>query len=158
MDKISVTAFSTSVNKPCSLNLLDQFSDFDSIATERVPREQLESFRTGDGHFYQFPWKTNPVMMFYNRRLFEEAGVLDVPRTYAEFFAAGKKVSRDTNGDGEIDVWMGERDIRPIWWQREFDFYAFYIAASGGRTLFRNGKIDFVNREAEQVFAFFQSC
>ena len=137
---------------------LDKFSDFDSIASARVPRELLSTFQAGDGHYYQMPWKTNPVMMFYNIGMLKAAGVVQVPRTYSEYYAAGKKVSRDLNNDGQVDVWMGERDIRPIWWQRLFDFYPFYIAASGGKTLFKNDQVAFENRTAENVFAFFQEC
>src|SRR2546425_7467571 len=48
------------------------------------------------------------------------------------------------------------RDIRPIWWQRLFDFYPFFIGASGGSTLFRNDDVAFENRAAVDVFAFFQ--
>ncbi len=137
---------------------LDKFSDFDSIAAGRVPRELLTTFQASNGHYYQMPWKTNPVMMFYNIGMLNAAGVGQVPRTYSEYYAAAKKVSRDLNNDGQVDVWMGERDIRPIWWQRLFDFYPFYIAASGGKTLFKNDQVAFENREAEQVFAFFQEC
>jgi multiple sugar transport system substrate-binding protein len=136
----------------------DQFSDFDSIASSRTPRELLKTFQSPNGHFYQIPWKTNPLMMFYNERLLREAGVTVVPRTYSEYLAAGKKVSRDINGDGQIDVWMGERDIRPIWWQRLMDFYPFYIAASNGKTLFENGNVAFGNRSSEAVLQFFQDC
>src|SRR2546425_1164699 len=50
------------------------------------------------------------------------------------------------------------RDIRPIWWQRLFDFYPFFIGASGGSTLFRNDDVAFENRAAVDVFAFFQEC
>ena len=137
---------------------LDMFADFDSVSSSRTPRELLETFRSSDGHFYQLPWKTNPVMMFYNKRLFEEAGVQKVPRTYSEYLAAGRLVTRDINGDGQIDVWMGERDIRPIWWQRLFDFYPFYIAASQGKTLFNGDEPAFVNEAAVRVFDFFQEC
>lgn len=137
---------------------LDAFPDFDSVTAARTPRELLLAFRSDDGRFYQMPWKTNPVMMFYNRRLFREAGIEDVPRTYSAYLAAGMKVTRDRDGDGQIDVWMGERDIRPIWWQRLFDFYPFYIAASGGMTLFEHGTVAFQNRFAEEVMAFFQAC
>src|SRR5512135_1976168 len=94
---------------------LDQFPDFDSAASSRLPPGLLATFRSDDGHMYQFPWKTNPLMMFYNKRLFREAGITGVPRTYSEYMEAAQKVTRDTNGDGQIDVWMGERDIRPIW-------------------------------------------
>lgn len=137
---------------------LDRFPDFDSVASSRTPRDLLETFRSDDGHYYQFPWKTNPAMMFYNKRMLRAAGVADVPRTYAEYLAAAQKVTRDTSGDGQIDVWMGERDIRPIWWQRMFDFYPFYIAASGGKTLFDHGQVAFDNEQAYQVFGFFRQC
>ena len=137
---------------------LDRFGDFDSVALVRTPRDLLESFRSEDGHYYQVPWKTNPVMMFYNLRLFEESGVQTVPRTYSEYLEAAKKLTRDVDGDGQIDIWAGERDIRPIWWQRLFDFYPFYIAASGGRTLFRAGEPAFDDAAARGVFQFFQEC
>jgi len=137
---------------------LDSFSDFDSVVSSRVPAELLKTFRSSDGHYFQFPWKTNPVMMFYNKRLFHEAGVESPPRTYSEFLLDGQRVTRDTNGDGQTDVWMGERDIRPIWWQRLFDFYPFYIAASGGKTLFTDGKITYGDEPAVSVFGFFQKC
>ncbi len=137
---------------------LDQFRDFDSVASTRTPRDLLETFKSEGRHFYQIPWKTNPVMMFYNIRLFEEAGVSKVPRTYSEYFVAGQKVSRDTSGGGQIDVWMGERDIRPSWRERLFDFYPFYIAASNGKTLFENEEVAFANDAVEKVFAFFQEC
>ncbi len=137
---------------------LDRFFDFDSVILARTPKPLLEATKSSDGHYYQVPWKTNPVMMFYNMDLFEKAGIDSVPRTYSEYLAAGKKINDHFNSGGHITVWMGERDIRPIWWQRLFDFYPFYIAASGGLTLFRNGEIAFQNIYAEEVFGFFQSC
>lgn len=137
---------------------LDQFSDFDSVISTRTPQDLLKTFLSDDGHYYQMPWKTNPVMMFYNVRMFEEAGVNEVPRTYSEFLAAAKKLTRDLDGDGQIDVWAGERDIRPIWWQRLFDFFPFYIAATGGHTLFEAGMPAFGNDAAKNVFEFFQRC
>lgn len=137
---------------------LDQFEDFASFVGNRTPQELLKTFQSTDGHFYQIPWKTNPVMMFYNVRMFEEAGVRGVPKTYSEFFAAAQKLTRDLDGDGQVDVWAGERDIRPIWWQRLFDFYPFYIAASGGKTLFDSGNPAFENDASRGVMGFFQEC
>jgi multiple sugar transport system substrate-binding protein len=137
---------------------LDGYPDFDSVMQARTPRALVEATRSPDGHLYQVPWKTNPVMMFYNIDIFEKAGVDRPPRTYSEYLMAGEKISRAFNRSGQIDVWMGERDIRPIWWQRLFDFYPFYIAASGGLTLFSNGEPAFQNIYAQEVFKFFQAC
>jgi multiple sugar transport system substrate-binding protein len=137
---------------------LSRMPGFDTLAHVRADSALLESFRSSDGELYQLPWKSNPVMMFYNKRLLREAGVDDVPRTYSEYLAAGLKVTRDIDGDGQTDVWMGERDIRPIWWQRLFDFFPFYIGASGGKTLFVKGTFSPDEHAASEVFGFFQAC
>ncbi len=137
---------------------LDQFPGFDSIAQERAGTELLQTFRSPDGHIYQLPWKSNPVMMFYNKRLLREAGITRPPRTYSEYLAAGRLVTKDTTGDGQTDIWMGERDIRPIWWQSLCDLYPFYIGASSGRTLFADGKFALDEPAAAEVLAFFRAC
>ncbi len=134
---------------------LDQFADFDSLLQDRVPAAVAEQFRSDDGRFYQLPWKTNPTMMLYNRSMLKEAGYDEPPKTYSEYLDAAERVTADLNGDGQIDRWMGYRDIRPIWWQRYFDFYAFYIGASGGRTFFRGGEPAFDTTAATLVFDFF---
>ena len=137
---------------------LDAFPDFDSIMVLRTPRGLMEQFRAGDGHFYQVPWKTNPVMMIYNRRLLREAGVDSVPGTYSAYLAAGARVIAHAYPGGAGSVWMGERDVRPLWWQKFFDFFPFYIAASGGRTLFSAGKATFADTPAAEVMGFFRAC
>ena len=118
---------------------LDGMPGFDSLMAARVPPELVERFRSPDGRFYQLPWKTNPILMMVNPEMLREAGVEGVPQTYDEYLAAAALVTRDTDGDGRTDRWMGARDIRPIWWQRYFDVYPLYVAASGGQTLFDAG-------------------
>ncbi|OEF99165.1 hypothetical protein BHF71_09790 [Vulcanibacillus modesticaldus] len=53
---------------------------------------------------YGFPWIAQPVIMYYNKDLFDEAG-LDYPEdiTWDEFIEMGKKLTKDTDGDGKID-------------------------------------------------------
>jgi len=137
---------------------LNRFPDFDSLMNARIPSDLLKFFRKMGEPAYQIPWKTNPVMMVCNVALFEEAGIGKLPRTYSEYLQAGENIVRDRDGDGQIDVWLGERDIRPIWWQRLFDFYPFYIAASGGKTLFEGQEESMDRHAAAQVMGFFQEC
>ncbi len=137
---------------------LDGFPGFDSLMAARVPAGLAERFRSADGHFHQLPWKTNPIMMLYNVDLLREAGVARVPRTYREYLAAAERVTADTDGDGQTDRWMGARDIRPIWWQRYFDVYPLYVAASGGRTLFdQQGRLAVDEGALRHVYGFFQT-
>ncbi len=135
---------------------LDQFPDFIDFISERVHADLLETFQATDGHFYQIPWKTNPIMVVYNKNIFRDAGVDIIPRTYSEYLEVGRKVTRDLDGDGNPDVWLSHRDTKPIWWQRFFDYYTFYIAASGGKTLFDGADIIFNNEASVKVFDLFQ--
>lgn len=133
---------------------LDEFEDFDSVISARkIPRDLLESFRSSDGHFYQFPWKTNPILLLYNVKIFKEAGVEKPPATYSEFFSVCEKIK-----NLKIGVYPGYTDTRPIWWQRFFDFYPLYISASGGKTFFKNGELKIDTASAEKVFNFFKTC
>jgi multiple sugar transport system substrate-binding protein len=117
----------------------------------------VEQMRSPDGNVYQLLWKTNPIMMIYNKTIFEEAGYLSPPATYSEFIQAADLISMDRNSDGYNDRWIGITDIRARWRDRLFDFYPFYIAASGGKTFLDKGKLAVNESAAKEVFAFFQN-
>lgn len=60
-----------------------------------------------DGATYGLPWIAQPVVLYYNRGLFDAAGV-DQPTndwTWDDFTAAAEALTLDTNGDGEVDQW-----------------------------------------------------
>lgn len=137
---------------------LSQFPDFDSLAESRVGWDRMAQFKSADGQYYQIPWKTNPVMMIYNKDLFKAAGIKEPPETYSSFFLDAQKLTFDSNGDGINDHWIGYRDIRPIWWQRYFDFFTFYCAASHGHPIVRNDRIDADTEAISTVYNFFQRC
>jgi multiple sugar transport system substrate-binding protein len=136
---------------------LDRFKDFDSLALSRFSQDKIEEARSRDGHIYQILWKTNPIMMAYNPKLFREAGFLNPPATYAEFLQAAKKLTKDTDHDGYTDRWVGITQILVAWWQRFFDYYTLYIAASGGKTLLDGTKVNFNNQYSIEVFRFLQT-
>lgn len=135
---------------------LSSFPDFDSLMMSRVPADLLARFRAPDGKYYQIPWKTNPIMLLYNQRLFREAGIEDLPRTYSEFLAAAARLTRDLDGDGHMDQWAGYRKTLPLWHERRFDYYALYIGASGGKTLFDGGQLSIDTVASTKVFSFFR--
>lgn len=136
---------------------LDTFPDFWPYMNRRIPGDLLRQFRAKDGGYYQIPWKVNPIMVFYNKRIFKKCGVQAPLATYSDFLRASEKIVRDHDGDGQVDYWMMYRDVKPIWWQRLFDYYPFYICASGGKTLFDGQRIAFDNPASVQVFTFFQT-
>ncbi len=135
----------------------DQFTDFDTLASSRFSPDKIEESRSRDGHIYQILWKTNPIMMAYNPKLFAEAGFPNPPATYDDFLRAAEKITKDTNNDGYIDRWVGITQILVAWWQRFFDYYTLYIAASGGKTLLDGAKVNFNNQYSIEVFRFLQT-
>jgi len=110
-----------------------------------------------DGHIYQVPWKINPIMLLYNKKHLRKIGFDVPPSTYSEFLEAGKRAQKDTDGDGYVDRWIGYAEVKVTWWQRFFDFYSLYLAASGGGYLIKNNEVVFENKYAVQTFEFLQT-
>jgi len=78
----------------------------------------VEPFRVG-GKLLAFPKGFSPMVYYYNRALFAEAGLAS-PRngwTQDEFLAAVRALTRDTDGDGVVDQWGTVLDRRLYAWQ-----------------------------------------
>jgi len=59
------------------------------------------------GRYYGLPWIAQPVVLYYNRALFDEAG-LDYPTmdwAWEDFEQAAAALTKDLDGDGENDQW-----------------------------------------------------
>jgi len=64
----------------------------------------LDQYKSPDGKHYQIPWKSNPVMIFYNKDMLKKAGISTTNpplATYADFLA--------TAGEAK----WGQLDVRP---------------------------------------------
>ena len=108
------------------LNLSKEFPDAESFVTERSGQAILDGYRAADGSLSIVPWRTNPVMVFYNKALLRKAG-LDPekpPATYSEYLAAFKALK--AAGIAPI-----AQSIDQTWWHRNFDWYPTYLAAAG---------------------------
>lgn len=60
-----------------------------------------------DGEVYGLPWIAQPVIVYYNKALFDAAG-LEYPTsdwTWDTFTELAKALTLDTDGDGEVDQW-----------------------------------------------------
>lgn len=60
-----------------------------------------------DGETYGLPWIAQPVVVYYNTALFDEAGV-EYPQpgwTWDDFVEKAKALTLDTDGDGNTDQW-----------------------------------------------------
>lgn len=136
---------------------LDTLPGFLPFIYARCGSLAVEEVTSSDGHIYQIPWKINPIMLLYNKKHMRNIGFEEPPATYSEFLEAGKRAQKDTDGDGYVDRWIGYSEVKVEWWQRFFDFYSLYLAASGGGYLIKHNEVAFENKYAVQTFEFLQT-
>jgi len=81
--------------------------------------------------------------LYYNTKMFEEAGIKQAPKTWDEFLATAKKLTKDTDDDGKIDQYgfalAGQRTAN--------NAHAAFILGmqNGGELYTKDGKPDFTN-------------
>jgi multiple sugar transport system substrate-binding protein len=133
---------------------LDSFPDGAQYIKDRTG-DLADQYKSGDGKMYQLPWKSNPVVLFYNKDLFTKAG-LDAAHpklgTQAEFLDTARTLVK--SGAAANAVWPSPAsDFFQSW----FDFYPFYAANSGGAPLVKDGKATFDSDQGKQVATMFQT-
>lgn len=119
---------------------LDSFEGGVEYIEERTG-DSAEQYKSADGQYYQLPWKSNPVMIFYNKDLFKKAGVdAENPplATYDEFIATGEKIV--SSGAAQAAIWPSPAGE---FFQPWFDFYPLFAAESGGKQLVEGGEAQF---------------
>jgi multiple sugar transport system substrate-binding protein len=138
--------------KQGGLVALDSFGDGASYIQGRTgPR--ADQYKSPDGKFYQMPWKTNPVMIFYNKDVFAKAG-LDTKnpplKTYDEFLATAKTLV--AKGGVKAAIWPAPSSE---FFQPWFDFYPLFIAQTG-KQLVEDGEPQFAGPEGVAVAEFWK--
>jgi len=135
---------------------LDTLEGFVSFINSRCNQKIIDEITSADGHIYQIPWKINPIMTIYNKRLSQDYGLPELPSTYGAYLKAGEIIKEDKDKDGYVDQWIGYTAVKVIWYERFFNFYSLYIAASNGGSLVKDNKAAFNNEHAVGVFRFLQ--
>jgi ABC-type glycerol-3-phosphate transport system substrate-binding protein len=102
----------------------------DPALREDIP-QVLWELVSRDGQVYAVPYAVSATMYFYNQNAFIRAG-LDPdkpPDTWQEFIDAGKRLTTDTDGDGEFDTYAmmfwtdGFYGIAPFLWAHGGEFF-----------------------------------
>ena len=143
----------------CSSNILvalDTLEGFNEFIHQRCDSTTIMEITSSNGHIYQVPWKMNPFMTIYNKAVLEELDLDSFPSNYSDYLIAASKYKKDTNGDGHADQWFGNTSMKLAWYQRLFNFYPLYLAASGGMPMIKDGKAHFNNQYAVGVMQFLQ--
>lgn len=133
---------------------LSSFEDGDAYIEERTG-DLADQYQSDDGKFYQMPWKSNPVMLFYNKDIFAAAG-LDPENpelaTYDEFTATARTLV--SSGAAEYAIYPSPTSQ---FFQSWFDFYPTYAAETGGSLFIEDGEATFNSPEGVAVGEFWKT-
>lgn len=131
---------------------LTTFEDGKSYIESRSGAEVAEGYADSEGKFYLLPWKSNPVMIMFNKDLFTKAGIDPAKPgmdTFETFLAGAKKI---------VDSKAAKAAIWPAptseFFQSWFDFYPLYIAQTDGLQLVKDSKATFVSDDGKAVADF----
>ena len=91
---------------------LDDYVDAETIGSIWGTTQEIYRYdgsKIGSGSLYAFPKDLSCFAFAYNQDLFDEAGLEypnpEKPYTYDEFKEVCKALTKDTDGDGEVDQW-----------------------------------------------------
>ncbi|WP_249999255.1 sugar ABC transporter substrate-binding protein [Actinoplanes sp. M2I2] len=140
--------------KQGGLVALDSFEGGDQYITDRTG-DTAEQYKSPDGKFYQLPWKSNPVMIFYNKDIFAKAG-LDPEKpalsTYDEFLTAARKIKSSKAAQAAIYPAPSSE-----FFQSWFDFYPLFAAETDGTQLVKDNKAQFNTPQGQAVAGFWKT-
>ncbi|WP_214627707.1 ABC transporter substrate-binding protein [Paenibacillus agaridevorans] len=93
-----------------------------------LKRYKYDGKKTGEGELYALPKDIGPIVLYYNKELFDAAGVpypsAENPMTFDELLETAKLLTKDETGDGKPEQYgMG-----PAWWEG-------WIWGNGGKIL-----------------------
>jgi multiple sugar transport system substrate-binding protein len=80
-----------------------------------------------DGILYGLPLKINVRVITYNKRIFSEAGITELPKNWSEFIEVSKKLTVDKDGDGVIDQYGISFGVKQYW----LATYPFVVSNGG---------------------------
>ncbi|MDN5900910.1 MAG: extracellular solute-binding protein [Brachybacterium sp.] len=128
---------------------LTTFEDGASYIEERSGAEVAQGYADDEGKYYLLPWKSNPVMIMFNKDLFEKAG-LDPEdpgmNSHESFLEGARKIVE--SGAAPAAIWPSPTNE---FFQPWFDFYPLYIAQTDGMQLVEDGASTFTSEDGLTV-------
>ncbi len=108
-----------------------------------------------DGHWVALPWRGDTRFAAYNTAMFEEAGITEFPKTYAEIVEAAKKLTTYDSA-GNVDragLLFNQSEAR-------FDQTFFAVLAGFGGKLMNDDYTQFTidTEETRKALKFMQDC
>ncbi|WP_442948550.1 ABC transporter substrate-binding protein [Nostoc sp.] len=106
-----------------------------------------------DGHLWSIPLYTSNVGIFYRPKLFQAAGITQIPKTWEELREVAKKLTIDRNGDNRPEQYGMLLPLGKEEWT-VFTWFPFLLSAGG--EIVTNNRPNLTNAGAIAALQFWQ--
>ena len=132
---------------------LNTLPGWDKLIAARAMKTAIKSWTFPDNNYYILPIYTNAMLFGWRSDILQTAGIKTPATTYSGVLDACKTLkAADPN-----KFLLARADlVTNVWWQRWFDFFTLYDAASGGKPFITGTKITADDAAAVAVFDFYQ--
>jgi multiple sugar transport system substrate-binding protein len=106
---------------------------------------------TYDGSYYAMPRDITSKVMFFNKQMFDKEGIA-IPGpdwTWADFESIARKMTKDTDGDGNPDQWG-------FYFRKYMDGFTHWLMQNGGGLATKEGKSLIGKPETVEALKFLQ--
>ncbi len=132
---------------------LNELEGWDQILEARNMTETIQGWEFEDGNYYVLPIYSNAILFGWRTDLLQELGVDQPPQTYQEILDLGATLKEQMP---DRYIWARQPLVQNTWYERWFDFFVLYYAASGGQSLIEGNEITADDEAAVQVLTWLQ--
>jgi multiple sugar transport system substrate-binding protein len=147
------TGFGETLQSSQAIVALDQMPGWEDVIKARHMEKTIEGWKFPDGHYYAVPMYTNAMLMGWRGDILKDIGYDNPPTTFSDVVAMGQKLLEKYP---DKFVWANASLTDDTWWQRWFDFFILYDAASNGQPLVSGNQITADDQAAIDVLTFLQ--
>lgn len=130
------------------------FSEWEELVKARNIASTIKAWEFPDGNYYIIPMYVNAMLVAWRIDILRELGYEQPPRTYSEVLTLGERLKAKYP---DKFLWLRSELEVPTWWQRWFDFFVFYYAASKGQPLITGNTLTADDKAAVEVLRFFKT-
>lgn len=130
---------------------LNKLSGVQTVVKNREMTKTVKGWTFSDNNQYVLPVYSNPILFAWRLDTLKKLGYSEPPKTYTEFLQVGKKLKAM---DADKYMWAKPALADPTSWQRWFDFFLLYHAASNGNPYISGQKFVANAKAGKEVLTF----
>lgn len=125
---------------------------YEEFGVSELFSDAVNGAATYNGHKYFLPLTQHYVAFFYNKEVFEKAGIAEVPETWAEFQDACEKIK----AIGVAPIALGSKNRWPA--QFWLDYPLLRTAGPEYRAKLMAGEVSYTDPEVVKAFELWKEC